>query len=660
MEQYYDYFNNMNAEVRDMHHSGDEDEEEGQEHQQTHYKEDKIYDQNENLQTDQTLQKGKNQFQQTSRNEIIVDKFNGVQNPETINIEENYLKKLIDDEELFQIINKKHPDILKQFKQGNNYQNIPLKIRTKTSLENLKDEIQYYRQNHILRDESKQYYQTQKDNNEQQNLQYNTKSILVQKVSDYEEKKWFISAYGIDDTSKNTNTQDLTIGRQQFLTLNQNGKIVTIRPNDITPNADETDTDISRMHCKIVYRPYIFEDQRLYGSYYSFVKIIEMTYQKIQNKAVKEGNINHLIQYKQLYKICKQILNLGFILPILKKFIIPERAAYLVDFKSQNGTKVFIHHEKYTRLYSHMIITIGVNSQIYFEQINNYEKMNSFEDIIVNCIYDQIRLNYEIENKKWQLEINSCYFGLDEEDEESEVFKVIQQVIKYYTEKQTKNVTFEDYFFSPMQKNEVFQKIKEFLTQSQQQHRYKYQQSKEFQSLTYEEKQQKNKQPLLFQNYRPYIRALVKYDDSNPHQIKPYYLFYNYQAPNRIFKIGRLDTNHIQIRFRHVSRKNTEIVYKNNQWLIRDGYDDSNQQRKASTEKTWINLTGFQSIPNLIQPDIQCVYSHQNMYNEEIGPYPIKHNDIIMCGKSQKFQIQYLENEKKLTNLEYLDIKMYS
>ncbi|KAL4438613.1 hypothetical protein ABPG74_015511 [Tetrahymena malaccensis] len=592
---------------------------------------------NQSIQFQPTGSNQNSQFQPTGSNKNDKDTQNAVQNPETV--QEDIKGKNCD--EIY--------EQLEILKKNYNQENIIQKIQNKSSFKNHLDQIEYYRYQNILIDNSKKYYQ-QIQNKQMQGQLQSDQCMCITKVSDFDQTQRIISFRGVEGSVKNTNSSDLTIGRQQYIQQQIDGKLVIIKPNDITPSADETDTDISRMHCKIVYRTYIYKDQMPDGGFSSFVKIfegIEKTFNK-KAKEAKESNLKFLIKYKSLYNICKSILKLGFILPILKKFIVPEQTAYLVDFKSQNGTKILIHHKQYTRIYSHMIIAVGVNSLIYFEQINDFKYMNAFEKVIVNCIYDQIRLNYEIEKGKWNLEVNTCYYGLDEEVEESEIFNIIKLVTHDFQKKSIKeNIPFENYFFQYINKKAVKKKILQFVMKAQQEYQLK--------------NKNQDIKAQLFSQYRPYIRCLVKLDDSTPHQIKPYYLFYNHNAPNRIFKVGRLDTNHIQIRFRYVSRKNTEIIYKDNHWLIRDGYDDTNKQRKASTEKTWINLTGLNNQPELMQPDIQCISKifREKTFNEEFGPYPIKNNDIIMCGKSQKYKIEYLYNYHNQQNSDYLDQKQY-
>ncbi|KAL4487191.1 hypothetical protein ABPG72_017910 [Tetrahymena utriculariae] len=647
MEDFNQISHFINCEV------GDYPKQEGEEEQIEQNFNESDPDQNDNLffeKNDITILKGRKLHLQQFKMEIETSKDFQIKESYVSNPEINYQLE-------HHANNKIHKKLFQQSKQGHQgnqkeqkEKTQPIKIRTKTSLQNILDSKKYYEFQNILINDSKNHYQTIQKQQNQKKKQY-VSSMYILKLSDYEDTETFITGQGVQGSTKNTNTQDLTIGRQQSININQE----TIKPNDITPSADETDTDISRMHCKIVYRTFIYQKEMPYGGLVYFLKILENFQKKFLEKKEK-GDQEYQNKYGTLFKIGNYILNYNFILPILQEFIIPKKTAYLVDFKSQNGTKVQIHHEQYTRLYSHMIITIGVNSLIYFEQINSYEYMNRFEDIIVNCIYDQIRLNYEIETKKWNLEINTCYFGLDEETEEPEIFKIIKQVMNYFINIQTQDASFENYFFQPMYKQPVFEKIKELVMLAQEQHQKNLQDDPQYQSLSKEEKE---KIPKLFQNYRPYIRALVKYDDCNPHMIKPYYLFYNYNYPVRVFKIGRLDTNHIQIRFRHVSRKNSEIVYKNNKWLIRDGFDDSKNQRKPSTEKTWINITGFQNQPNFVQPDILCVYNNQQIFQDEIGPYPIKNQDIIMCGKSQKFQINYLDSRLEMYD-DQLDKKMHS
>lgn len=66
---------------------------------------------------------------------------------------------------------------------------------------------------------------------------------------------------------------------------------------------------------------------------------------------------------------------------------------------------------------------------------------------------------------------------------------------------------------------------------------------------------------IIFKNFRAYLRILVKFDDKDI-TARPYYLFHDKKNPDKIFKIGRLDTNHIQIKYSFISRKNTEIIYK--------------------------------------------------------------------------------------------------
>ncbi|CAK80974.1 unnamed protein product (macronuclear) [Paramecium tetraurelia] len=170
-----------------------------------------------------------------------------------------------------------------------------------------------------------------------------------------QKKEYYINNKGLVDTKKNTNQQDIMIGRQEKFELQGQ----SIYPNDIV--LTEQERLISRIHCKLI----------------------------CKNFFRKESYINPF--YKKILGFLKNRLP-HFVLIKIEKFLEDPNECYVQDVGSVFGTYIRVDKE-YQKLRKSHQYSIGTDTTFQIQDYHILDKNLKFPDENFDYMIDQIRNN---------------------------------------------------------------------------------------------------------------------------------------------------------------------------------------------------------------------------------------------------------------------------
>ncbi|CAD8175043.1 unnamed protein product [Paramecium pentaurelia] len=170
-----------------------------------------------------------------------------------------------------------------------------------------------------------------------------------------QKKEYFINSYGLVDTKKNTNSQDIMIGRQEKFEFQGQ----SIYPNDIV--LPEQERLISRIHCKLICKDFF-----------------------------RKGSYIHPL-YKNTLRYLKYQLP-HFVLIRIEKFLEDPKECYVQDVGSVFGTHIRVD-KKYQKLKKSHQYSIGTDTTFQIQDYHVLEKNLKIPDEHFDQLIDQIRNN---------------------------------------------------------------------------------------------------------------------------------------------------------------------------------------------------------------------------------------------------------------------------
>ncbi|KRW99875.1 SMAD/FHA domain [Pseudocohnilembus persalinus] len=413
-------------------------------------------------------------------------------------------------------------------------------------------------------------------------------------------QEYFINANGMKDTKKNTDNNDIIIGRQFSTTNDQQQEI---HPNDIVLASN--DRAISRIHCKIIYKEGFLKSN------------IQTDFQVFLGCTHKRSN-----------SIWKKMP--CYLMQIVLDFVRPEKKFYLVDIGSVYGTFIRVKPEEPQMVMKGQIYLIGADTQFNVtdmcvpQVLQQGFKKNSNNNYNNNCqsVYGSMFTSSgerENEKKEQQMDIECCSQEqrnltrgkIEEEEEEEgkhEQFNKIEEDLYQNVEGDILSNNLKELEEEEEKIREEYQDklFFEFLAEEKNKNKAQIHGLDESEEAILEKFVKKNNneqnlnrtQHLGENSQRPFIKIeLVSQGQTQNNNQPSIHIFVapiydeklNIQKKN--FKIGRSQDCNIIITHNTISRKQSCIFYDyiKKQWFLHDG-EIIGDIRRESSNGTWISL----------------------------------------------------------------------
>ncbi|EGR32872.1 hypothetical protein IMG5_068490 [Ichthyophthirius multifiliis] len=277
-------------------------------------------------------------------------------------------------------------------------------------------QLDYQNQTNVIKNEFpqdiKNKYYTFKKQNYPNTVDYNAPYMKIQVMKTNQNNNqntiYYITPQGMVASKKNTETNDIIIGRQDSTKDPENS--IEVHPNDIVlPN---TDRAISRIHCKIIYKDGFNVPKKISLDFFTFLKGTK-----------KNNKFSSLISFPE------------HVLRIIWKFIKPKSAFYLVDIGSAQSTFTKIKFDYPQKLEKGQVFLIGAETQFHVVDVDNYSQQ---KNVIKNT--DSMDVEIEAEENRGEEDFKFTNYLLQEKTNSSIIHGLTEQELQKIQALQTKRI----------------------------------------------------------------------------------------------------------------------------------------------------------------------------------------------------------------------------
>ncbi|CAD8084785.1 unnamed protein product [Paramecium sonneborni] len=209
-------------------------------------------------------------------------------------------------------------------------------------------------------------------------------------------KEYFINDQGLVDTKKNTDSQDIMIGRQEKFEFQGQ----CIFPNDIVLH--EQERLISRIHCKLICKNFFRKDPYIQPLY---------------------KNTLRYLKYKLTH----------YILLKIQKFLEDPKECYVQDIGSVFGTYIRVD-KKYQKLQKSHTYSIGTDTIFQIQECHVFEKNQKPIDEHFDKLIDYIKnsfLKCNIHGLSHESKSNESLYQIQSEKQPIEMTWILNQLKQY-------------------------------------------------------------------------------------------------------------------------------------------------------------------------------------------------------------------------------------